>query len=70
MDETTIKVLELDYKDWGVAEKFYQGLLKWKDSVGPQRASIKNLFDALRRAGCSEALNAWWKGNTVNNNYC
>ena len=56
MDETTIRNLEEDFKNCKVADKCYEALLAWKESLGSQRATIKNLCDALRRVGCSEAL--------------
>ena len=56
MEEATIRNIEEDFKSYKVVEKCYQGLLEWKESVGPQRATIKNLCDALRRVGCLEAL--------------
>lgn len=54
----TIRNLEEDHKYCEVAEKSYQGLLKWKEKLGPQKATIKKLCDALERVGCSEALEA------------
>ena len=56
MDETTIRNLEEDFKNCKVADKCYEALLAWKESLGSQRATTKNLCDALRRVGCSEAL--------------
>lgn len=56
MDETTIRNLDEDFKNCRVADKCYEALIAWKESVGSQRATIKNLCDALRRVGCSEAL--------------
>lgn len=56
MAEMTIRNLDEDYKHCEVAEKSYQGLLKWKEELGPQRATIKNLCEALQNVGCSEAL--------------
>ena len=56
VDEMTIRNLDEDYKSCKVAEKCYEGLLAWKQSLGPQRATMKNLCDALRLVGCSEAL--------------
>jgi len=47
-----------DYKNASVDEKCYQGLLVWKDGQGPEGATIKTLCDALRLAGCSEAMKA------------
>lgn len=56
--EMTIRNLDEDHKYYGVAEKSYQGLLKWKEKLGPQKATIKKLCDALVKVGCSEALEA------------
>ena len=58
MDEMKIRNLEEDYKYREVAEKCFQGLLKWKNSLGPQRATTKKLCDALRLVGCPGALKA------------
>lgn len=58
MAEIDIRNLDEDYKYCEVAEKCYQGLLKWKEKLGPQRATIKNLCQALQKVGCSEALGA------------
>ena len=58
MDEMTIRNLEEDYKNSGVVEKCYQGLLAWKESFGPQKATTEKLRDALGHVGCSEALKA------------
>jgi len=58
MDDTTIRNLEEDYKYCEVAEKCYQGLLKWKKNLGPEKATIKKLCDALQKVGCSKALEA------------
>ena len=56
MNEMTIRNLDEDCKTYKVADKCYEGLLLWKESLGPQRATIKNLCDALRLVGCPEAL--------------
>ena len=58
MAEMAIRNLEEDYKHCEVAEKCYQGLLKWKENVGPQEATVKNLCRAMQNVGCSEALEA------------
>ena len=58
MDEMTIRNVEEDNKNDGVVEKCYQGLLAWKESVGPQKATTEKLRDALSRVGCSGALKA------------
>jgi len=58
VDNTTIRNLEEDYKYSEVAEKCYQGLLKWKKSHGPEKATIDKLCDALQSAGCQKALRA------------
>jgi len=50
--------LEEDYKYCEVAEKCYQGLLKWRKTLGPENATIKKLCDALQRVGCLKALEA------------
>ena len=70
MDETIIRNLEEDFKHCDVDEKCYQGLLKWKNSVGPQRATTKKLYDALRVVGCSEALKTLWKEDKVGISDC
>ena len=51
MNETTIRNIEEDFKNYKVLEKCYQGLLEWKESVGHQRAIIKNLCYTMRRVG-------------------
>ncbi|XP_020610357.1 netrin receptor UNC5A-like isoform X2 [Orbicella faveolata] len=56
--EAIIRNLYEDYKNASVDEKCYQGLLVWKDGQGPEGATIKTLCDALRLAGCSEAMKA------------
>jgi len=56
MDEMTIRNLDEDFKTSKVVDKCYEGLLAWKESLGPQRATIKNLCDALRLVGCLEAV--------------
>lgn len=57
MNEVTIRNLEEDHKSYGVVEKCYLGLLRWKESVGPQLATIKKLCRALHiTVGCSKAL--------------
>ena len=71
MNETIIRNLEEDYKHCKVVEKCYQGLLAWKEIVGPQNATSKKLCDALRLVGCSEALKTnLWKENISTNNDC
>ncbi|XP_044169721.1 LOW QUALITY PROTEIN: uncharacterized protein LOC114950019 [Acropora millepora] len=37
-------------------EKSYQGLLEWTRLAGTQRATIGNLCNALKTAGCTEAI--------------
>ena len=37
-------------------EKSYQGLLEWTRLAGTQEATIENLCNALRAAGCTEAI--------------
>ncbi|XP_044184793.1 uncharacterized protein LOC122964932 [Acropora millepora] len=37
-------------------EKSYQGLLEWTRLAGTQRATIGNLCNALKAAGCTEAI--------------
>ena len=56
MDDMIIRNLDEDFKNSRVAVKCYEALIAWKESVGSQRATIKNLCDALRCVGCSEAL--------------
>ena len=56
MEEAIIRNIEEDKKYCEVTEKCYHGLLKWKESVGPQKATTKKLCDALLHVGCSEAL--------------
>ena len=58
ISEMTIRNLDEDHKYCAVAEKSYQGLLKWKEELGPQKATVKKLRDALQKVGCSEALKA------------
>lgn len=58
MDDTTIRNLDEDYKHCEVAEKCYQGLLKWINSVGPEEATVKRLCDVLQKVGCFKALEA------------
>ena len=53
-----IENVDKDYKDEKVDEKCYQGLLIWMRSCGLQTATTKKLCDALRQAGCTEALEA------------
>lgn len=67
VDEMIIRNLDEDYKNCKVTEKCYQGLLAWKESVGPKKATTKKLCDALRAVGCSEALKTLWKEHTSNN---
>ena len=56
MKETAIKNLDEDYKNCNVAEKCYQGLIKWQTEKGPEEARTKQLCGALREANCPEAL--------------
>ena len=56
MDEVVIKNLEEDNKYEKVKEKCYQGLLEWGERIGPQEATMRSLCDALKKAGCSKAL--------------
>lgn len=56
MDEAVIKNLDEDHKFDKVNEKCYQGLLEWKSRIGCQEATMRRLCDALRKAGCSKAL--------------
>ena len=58
ISEVIIRNLDEDHKYSGVAEKSYQGLLKWKEVLGPQKATMEKLSDALQNVGCSEALEA------------
>ena len=58
MPEMTIRNLDEDHKHCEVAEKCYQGLLKWKENLGPQGATIEKLCRAMQNVGCSEALEA------------
>lgn len=58
MPEIIINNLEEDNRHREVAEKCLQGLLKWKETFGPQGATIKTLCQALRKVGCSEAREA------------
>lgn len=58
MDDTTIRNLEEDYKHCEVAEKCYQGLLKWTEIVGPEKATIEKLSYALQKVGCLKGLEA------------
>ena len=37
-------------------EKSYQGLLEWTRLAGTQGATIENLYNALKAAGCTEAI--------------
>ncbi|KAL9960402.1 hypothetical protein ACROYT_G033854 [Oculina patagonica] len=66
MNEMMIRNLDEDYKHCKVVEKCYQGLLTWKESVGPQKATLKTLCDALRQVGCSEALKTLSKEDVSN----
>ena len=50
--EVAIENLEGNYRK--VEEQCYQGLLAWSRS--PPKATTKQLCNALRLAGCSEAL--------------
>ena len=50
----TIENVDVDYRR--VKGKCYQGLLMWIRSCGTQTATTKTLCDALRQAGCTEAL--------------
>ena len=71
MGEVIIRNLEEDYKHCKVAEKCYQGLLAWMESVGPQNATSKKLCDALRHVGCLQALEAnLWKEDKTNSSDC
>jgi len=54
----TIRNLDEDYKNSKVVDKCYEGLLAWKQSLGPQGATIEKLCHALRIVGFSEALKA------------
>ena len=56
MDETTIRNLEEDNKHCELAGKCYPGLLKWRETLGPEKATIKKLCDALQKVGCLKAL--------------
>ena len=58
IDDTTIRNLEEDYKYCEVAEKCYQGLLKWTKIVGPGEATVKKLSYALQKVGCLKGLEA------------
>jgi len=57
-DVPTIENVDTDYKHETVGEKCYQGLRKWIESCGTQTATTKKLCNALRQAGCPEALEA------------
>jgi len=56
MNEMTIRNLDEDNRNCKVVDKCYEGLLAWKQSLGPQGATIEKLCHALRLVGCSEAL--------------
>ena len=58
MNDPTIRNLEEDYKHCEVAEKCYQGLLKWTNIAGPEKATIKELCFTLQKAGCLKGLEA------------
>ena len=58
MDDTTIRNLEEDHKHCEVAEKCYHGLLKWTETVGPEKATIEKLSYALQKNGCLKGLEA------------
>ena len=58
MPEIIIRNLEEDNKHSEVAEKCQQALLKWKEMLGPQGATIQNLCQVLQNVGCTEALEA------------
>jgi len=70
IEEAIIRNLDEDYKNASVGEKCYQGLLEWKDSQGPQVATIKTLCDALRLVGCSEAMKALQREIASQSNNC
>lgn len=70
MDETVISNIEEDFKNCRVTEKCYQGLLAWRESVGPQKATTKRLRDALLRVGCSEAMETLLKEDTSTQSDC
>lgn len=55
MKEKVIENLSEDYKYDKIAEKCFQGLLKWKQS-GPELATVKKLAIALRQLRCFDAL--------------
>ena len=50
--------MDENYKNCKVADKDFDGLLAWKQSLRPQGAIIETLSHALRLVGCSEALKA------------
>ena len=50
--------MDEDYKNCQVADKSYERLLAWKQSLGPQGAMIETLRHALRLLDCSEELKA------------
>ena len=59
LDVDEVATIENVDQDYGrVKEKCYQGLLMWIRSCGTQTATTKKLCDALRQAGCTEALEA------------
>jgi len=62
LPEVAIDNVVTDYKDGKVYEKLYQGLLEWMRKCGTQTATTKQLCDALRQTGCTEALKALSKG--------
>lgn len=55
-DRPTIENVDEDYRR--VNEKCYQGLLRWMESCGTQTATTKKLCNALRKTGCTKALEA------------
>ena len=65
LEEVVIENVDEDYSK--VAEKFHQGLLAWMIRRGTQRATTKELCEALRLAGCSEALEKLSREGMSNN---
>ncbi|KAL9960405.1 hypothetical protein ACROYT_G033857 [Oculina patagonica] len=70
MSEIVISNIEEDFKSCRVTEKCYKGLLAWMESVGPQKATIIRLRDALLRVGCPEAVETLLKEDTSTHSDC
>ena len=65
MEEVSIE--NVDAENSKVSEKFYQGLLEWMRSRGTQRATTRELCEALYLAGCKEALEKLLREGMSNN---